>query len=843
MWQICIKELKQFFSSLAGFLAVGLFLLIMGLVLFVLPTTKSIDFNIFEYGFASLEKYFSLTPWILMLLIPSICMRLFADEYKQGTFELLITKPIGITKIVVGKWLGGFCVGIIALVPTVIYMFCIKALAYNNHVDSGAIWGSYIGLFCLAASFTAISLWASSLTTNYIVSFLLGAFINFFIYVGFGIVSKLQFWGNGVSSMVYALGMQGHYDNVSQGLLAVKDIFYFIIITGIFLFATYKNIIVKVNNNISKTIKLQLLTAIIGAVFIIVLSAFYLTQGADLTTNKRFSLTNGTTNFLSQNNKAIEVKILFRGNMPPELKRLKESLGYFLKECKNNSNAAFSFNYINIDDANEDSTVNKYINFAFKNGLKPISLQLEKGSDGTQLTKIIPGAIVISGNRAVVVDLFKDAIGKGGVQNANGIFAGISKAEALLEYKFSQAFYKTTTNAEATVAISVGNGEPINEHAANLLTITENYFSNKAFVALNIVNGIPSNINTLIINNPTTAFTDKAKINIDQFLMRGGNILIGFNTLFASMDSLVNTKNGFAAFAINTGLTDLLFSYGIRVNADIVQAKYCDSIPLQVGEINGQPQYNLFGFSYFPILQGNKNSVISNSINNVSTEFGSSIDTLPTKGTNKTILLTTNGASRKVGSPVLINFNDGNVDVLTNKLTSNNVAMGVLVEGNFKSFYGLRTTKALNDSVTAWTGNGLLTESNKPGKIIVVSDGEIFNNYVDENEEKKAIIPLQMGYNKFTGKQYDNPDFFDNCLLYFTGTKNGLAIKESKNKAFVVSYLDPVKLTAEVNLGSAFSFTKKGLWQFICVIIPTLIIGFGIVFYNFLRKRKYTKAI
>src|SRR5204863_8283996 len=167
MWSVCKKELRQFFSSLTGYIAVIVFLLVNGLMLFVF------DNNIFDFGYATLDRFFQLSPWILLLLIPAITMRSFADEFKAGTYEILQTRPLSRTQIIRGKYFGSFAVVLIALLPTLIIVVSMQALSSNQGIDTGATIGSYIGLFFLAAVFTAIGICASSFTSNSVVAFIL----------------------------------------------------------------------------------------------------------------------------------------------------------------------------------------------------------------------------------------------------------------------------------------------------------------------------------------------------------------------------------------------------------------------------------------------------------------------------------------------------------------------------------------------------------------------------------------------------------------------------------------------------------------------------------------------
>jgi ABC-2 type transport system permease protein len=177
MWSICKKELNQFFSNLTGYIAIILFLLINGVFLFMLR-----DSSIFEFGYASLDKFFELAPWVLMFLVPAIAMRSLSDEFRSGTFEILKTKPLTPWQIVAGKYASILLVMLFVIVPTFIYILTIKTLSSSGNIDTGGIAGSYLGLFLLAAVFAAISLCCSSFTSNAVVSFLLSAFTCLILY-------------------------------------------------------------------------------------------------------------------------------------------------------------------------------------------------------------------------------------------------------------------------------------------------------------------------------------------------------------------------------------------------------------------------------------------------------------------------------------------------------------------------------------------------------------------------------------------------------------------------------------------------------------------------------------
>jgi len=238
MWMICKKEWQQFFSSLTGYIALVVFLLLNGLFLFVFPDTSILDF-----GYASLSSFFNLAPWILLFLVPTITMRSLADEYKTGTFELLKTLPLTPSQIVWGKFFGSLIIVVTALVPTLIYAVSVHQLSVTGGIDIGATAGSYIGLVLLGAVFTAIGICASSYTNNTVVAFIAAAFICFALYNGFDAISKLPVFNAGLDYYIEMLGINFHYRSISRGVVDSRDLIYFIGIIVLFLFITQRNLI------------------------------------------------------------------------------------------------------------------------------------------------------------------------------------------------------------------------------------------------------------------------------------------------------------------------------------------------------------------------------------------------------------------------------------------------------------------------------------------------------------------------------------------------------------------------------------------------------------------------
>ena len=234
MLTLFIKEINGFLNSLIGYIVMVVFLLMTGLFLWVFP----LEFNVLDYGYATLDGLFVIGPFVFLFLIPAITMRSFADEKKTGTLELLMTRPLTDLQVILAKFFAGIVLVLISLVPTLVYYFSVYSLGLPpGNLDSGSIWGSYIGLFLLGASFVAIGIFASSLTDNQIVSFILAVFISFFLYMGFEFVYTFLLSGK-AGLVIQSLGLNAHYSSMSRGVIDSRDLVYFISVAALFILLT-----------------------------------------------------------------------------------------------------------------------------------------------------------------------------------------------------------------------------------------------------------------------------------------------------------------------------------------------------------------------------------------------------------------------------------------------------------------------------------------------------------------------------------------------------------------------------------------------------------------------------
>ena len=234
MIPVFLKEINAFFASLIGYVVIGTFLVIMGLLMWVFP-----EFSILDGNYASLDTLFGIAPMVFMFLIPAVTMRSLAEEKQSGTIELLVTRPVTDWQIVGGKFMAAFVLVVIALLPTWLYYFSVWQLgAPQGNIDFGGPMGSFIGLLFLAGAFVSIGIFASSLTNNQIVAFVLATFLCFFVYLAFDYLSRLPIFFGKTDDIIQSLGIDYHYNSISRGSLDTRDIIYFLSVIAFFFAAT-----------------------------------------------------------------------------------------------------------------------------------------------------------------------------------------------------------------------------------------------------------------------------------------------------------------------------------------------------------------------------------------------------------------------------------------------------------------------------------------------------------------------------------------------------------------------------------------------------------------------------
>ena len=814
MWAICKKEWTQYFNGLTGYLIIGFYLLVNSLFLFVLP-----NYNIFDFGYTSLQAYFDFAPWFLLLLVPAITMRSFSDEYKQGTFELLSTIPVSPFHLVFAKFLGSFLIVIIAILPTVLYAFALDNLSMVGGLDWGATIGSYIGLIFLAMVYTMVGVFTSSTTKNNLISLLSSIVISIFLFQGFEWVSTIAFSKNGFDYYVLQLGLAYHYQNVSKGAISLGDFMYFISIVILFGIGAMEQI--------KGVVKYWILLIIL---LVLNYAATIITWQIDFTKDQRYTLSKSSKEIIKQLEVPVKVHVYLGGDLPANFKKLSQSTLSLLNQLQKINAKQIQWELEVPNKIYKDEALEKFYDSLSRLGVPIERVQAQDNALDKRVDQLmIPAAVVeVEGRKPVVIDL---RAGKKYFKPYNVIKdvptedleASANAAEALLEYKFIQAIYLLNRTNIPQVSYLIGHGQQIDLSVYDLGAIIKHQYRLSVF---DLKKGFPdaSQIKTLIIVKPTQPFTELDKLKLDQYVMNGGNIIWAIDKLNASYDSLKNSNGSYVAFDRNLEVDDLLFKYGVRINANLLQDLNCAKLPIVIGNnADGSPKMERLRWPYYPFLYGNDNNPISQNIDRVLPLFPSAIDTLPSPGIKKTILLTTDTNSRVITTPNLVAVNSVKDEADFLNFKQHHIPVAVLLEGQFSSLFSNRLSGALNDSLKSM-GVNFISKATAVSKQIVVADADIFTN-ATEKDAQGNLQPLPMGMLPFEGYQFANRNFYLNTIAYLNDP-DGLL--ESRNKVLVLRLLDREKLE-----------NARLLWQIILVLSPLLLLTFLFYLWNSIRKSKF----
>ena len=532
----------------------------------------------------------------------------------------------------------------------------------------------------------------------------------------------------------------------------------------------------------------------------------------DFTNEKRFTLSAATKKLLRKIDEPVTVNVFLKGNFPSGFRKLSSSTEDLLREFREVAGSKLKYHFISPDETVEGTSVT-YADTLSGMGLYPINLTSQV-KQGQQQQFVYPVALVKYKDQTMPVELYK---GKTPLIS----FQELNSAEAMLEYSIANAIAKITRKEKPVIAYATGNGEPTNydtyDLVENILKPDYRFFT----FDLQRQPVVPSEFKVLLLVKPTLSFSDEEKLKLDQYVMQGGKLLVFIDRLNAEMDSL-QVKNEVVAYDRDLKIGDQFFRYGARINPDLLMDLQCDFLPF---DVNGNGQYELLPWNYFPVLESKSNHPINKNLGFVAGQFVNSIDTVEAEGIRKTILLNSSANARKIGTPALISGKENVTAPEDGKYKMAAVPVAVLLEGKFRSFFANRLSQAMSDSLKAY-GQTFLTQCIDDNKMIIAGDGDIVLNSVVKGNQ-----PIAMGMNPFTfGTQrefpFANREFLQNCLEYLVNEND---LSDAKAKDYVVRLLD----TKKVN-------ESKNFWQAINIGLPVLIIILCALVFQWLRKRKYT---
>ncbi|MBR0540176.1 MAG: gliding motility-associated ABC transporter substrate-binding protein GldG [Bacteroidales bacterium] len=572
--------------------------------------------------------------------------------------------------------------------------------------------------------------------------------------------------------------------------------------------------------------KNQIITFLVTLVIVVVVNiigSFVFTR-FDLTSEKRYTLSNTTKEILGNLEDYVYFKVYLEGDFPAGFKKLRRETKEMLDEFRAYSKF-IDYEFINPSESTDPAERNETYKLLYQSGLNPTNL-VDKKPDGSSQQMIIwPGALVSYRNDTeLAVDLLENQIG----QSSEG---ALNASMQNLEFKLIDAVKKVTRFTKPVIAFVEGHGELPEEDVYDITqTLSQNYSVGRITIDGRIdalmhrtqneeedIKAFPS-YDAIIIAKPTEPFSEKDKFLIDQYIMHGGKVLWLVEPVYVTMDSL-QSQESTIGIEQDLKLDDMLFKYGVRLNRNLLLDLTCAALPIRTGQMAGQAQLEYFRWFYFPLLQAASNHPMVRNMNAIKADFVSSIDaTTSADGIDQIPLLKTSDYTKVSGAPVFVTLAMLRQTPDKRMFTSKGQNVAYLLKGTFPSLYANRIPQEIMDD------KGMhFREESVPTAMIVVADGDIIRNQIDV----KRKTPLQLGYDQYTGNTYANKEFIENAISYLV---DGEGLIDIRSRELKIRLLDTTKVDQQ-----------RTLWQVVNTVVPIgLIIILGLVL-AWIKKRKYSK--
>jgi len=820
MLALILKELRGFFSALTGYVAVATFLVLLGLFLWVFPG----EWNVLDGGMATLEGLFVWAPWVLMLLVPAITMRSIAEERRAGTLELLLTRPLGEGAIVGAKFLGATAVLVVALLPTLAYVGVIGSLgapAWN--LDLGGTWGSYLGLLLLGAALIGVGILMSALTSNPLVAFLTSLVASVFLYTGFTALGDFGTWGE-YDRFFRAIGMEEHYRAMSRGLIEPGDVAYFGAVIAFTLLGARWALQRSRGKRRSDAWAFVLSAGIAGTCAV---AASWIPGAWDLTAEKRYTLTPATRTYLGELQDDVLITCYLTGSFPAEWKRLEQAIRTQLERFADVSGGRVRYQFVDIYASEDPKTIGENEERLYEQGLRFTRIAFDDA--GTQAFRTVwPAALVSYRGREVPVQFFRS-------ESPAPSDAMIQGSINTVEFELVTGLRRASRQERPQIAFLEGHGELVEWEVADWVsTLEEDYdvhriaLDGKLNALAERLEGMKYRTNRfdlVVVAKPDSTFSPKDQLILDQFLMNGGRVLWLTDALTCNLDSLAKHQTT-EGLALDLGIHDLLFNYGVRLNRNLVIDVQCAPIVLDAGPMGNQRNMQMFNWYFAPvaILQGISHPITTN-LDPVHLDFVSRLDTVDTQpDVQKTVLMRSSELAREYKAPVRIS--SGIVTLQPEYFAERplpNQPFAVLLEGEFTSAFADNISDTLRKNA-----DFAFRERSDRTAMVVIGDGDIARNKIRNTPDGPQMLPL--GYDRYAGRViYDNKEFLLNTVSYLLDDEATISVR---SRAIALRPLDEERVRAG----------RTG-YQTLAVAVPLLVLAaLGGVF-TALRRRRFTRPL
>lgn len=528
----------------------------------------------------------------------------------------------------------------------------------------------------------------------------------------------------------------------------------------------------------------------------------------DLTEEKRYTLNESSRERLENLDEVVFVRVYLEGDLPTEFRELRNATKEMLDDFRAYAGENIQYEFINPSESPDEKERVEVYQELTRQGLQYTNIRLQTGDKMSEQI-VFPGAILSFKGRETPIQLLKSQTGATEQQM-------ITNSIQQLEYEFMSAIDKITSTYKKKVAFIEGNGELSALETADSKRALEEFYEVSRIKIDQNLDALEGQ-DAIIIARPDSAYDERDKFIIDQFIMNGGKVIWFIDPVFARMDSLRKSTMTMG-LVLEHNLEDQLFHYGARLNGDLVMDIECINKPIVTGYIGNQPRQEMFPWFYEPLLSGNEAHPITQNLDRIKTEFVSTIESVAGDSVTSTPLLLTSEKSRTVAAPTRISFNILREPPKYEMFTKGPLTTALLLEGKFTSVFTNRLPRKLLDD------DGInFKERSAPTKMIVVSDGDIIRNPISKLENKFFAL----GYDKYSQKVFGNREFVLNAVNYLCDD-SGLLNVRSKN--FKIRLLDQAKIDED-----------RTFWQVLNTSVPLVfILVFAIVFIK-IRKRRFAQ--
>ena len=798
MKALVFKELQSVFCASFGAVFSLAFLLIVGGLLWFF----SGKYSVVDSGYADLNRFFDLSPILLLVLIPALTMRSFSEERKGKTLDILMTRPVCMLHIYLSKYLAALIFIFITLLPTCVYVYSLSQLANPvGNIDLNAIFASYISLLLLVVVFVSIGLLGSVLSKNQVVALITSVTLSVFVYYGFDLLSGLFLSGK-MQAAVSSLGLFHHYELMQKGVIRFKDLL--VVVNYLVLFVTLALIVLSDRKSIS---------LVRGGIFFVILNVglfFIPNYRMDFTSDKRYTLSDYTINLLkgTKNEIPLDINIYLSGDLNYGFQRLQDATVNLLNDYSRYVNGSLEIRQENVYQS-ENSASEIYEAMA-ERGMPGIVLN-EIDREGKASKKIIyPYAQISNGKDTLVVPLLKNVAGYTAEENINASIEG-------LEFEFTDAIRLLSQDASKSVAFIEGHNEISRTYVYDAEEVLSKYYTVNRGQIGNEIN-ILDNFDAVIIAGPLSKYSETDKYILDQYIMSGGKVLWLIDGAFYSHQDLAQLGHS-ASMKNDVNLDDMLFSYGVRINPDLIQDSQCISTYLMN---DGGVQSASVVPSYFqPLLIPSQDFPITKNIRDVKAGFASSIDIVnSSSAVIKHILLTTSANTHLVKVPDMIDFDIAKIQDNKDYFNQQFVPVAVSLEGVFTSVF---QNREMPDSIKA--DNYKTKNTSEKTKMIVVSSSDIITNEIQGQGQSSQVLP--MGYDRVSQQHFGNRDFIVNAVNWLTGDDALMQLRTKQQKLYVLNKKE--------------AYENRNQYAILNIAFPVFFIALVMGSIFLYRKRKYEK--